>query len=407
MDFSLKKLPNKILIPLIVAVAFTGGFFAHKLTGIYYGFEITKPSPTEFTDTEKGQPVGLDFSLFWDVWNLISERHIDKNEFDLVKMRDGAIAGMLEAIGDPFTSYLPPKESKQFFEDIGGKFSGVGIEIGKRDGVLTVIAPLEDTPAAKAGMLAGDKIIKIDDTITADLELDEAVQLIRGKKGTPVVLTVNRNGDTLEFNIVRDDIKITAVRTKMIDDDIAYIKITTFNQNADSEFEKAAKKIIDTGTEKIILDLRNNPGGLLESAIYIAGWFLESEDIITIEDFGNGELDLYRAAQSGSLKDAKVIVLINQGSASASEIVAGALRDSSGIKLIGETTFGKGSVQEVEHLKDNSSVKYTVARWLTPSGHSIDETGLAPDIEVELTKEDIEEDLDPQLNKAIEIIRDL
>lgn len=407
MEFNLKKLPNRFLIPLIIAVSFIGGFFTRNYL-ISGGFDIVRPAPTVFENINDGEPVGLDFSLFWDVWNIISEKHIDRDGLNLVKLRDGAISGMISAIGDPFTNYLPPKQSQRFMEDIGGKFGGVGIEIGTRDGTLTVIAPLADTPGARAGILAGDKITAVDGTSTVDISLGEAVELIRGPIGTEVVLTINReNAETKDFPIIRAEIKIPAVKWRFIDDDIAYIQLITFNRNMNSQFEKAAKEILEKDIDRIIIDLRNNPGGLLESAINISSWFLDSDEIVVIQDSGDGNKQEFTAFKNGRLKDKKVVILINQGSASASEIVAGALRDNNQTLLIGQTTFGKGSVQDVDQLKNDGSVKYTIARWLTPLEHSIDKTGLDPDIEVEITPENIEADEDPQLDKAIEIIKGL
>jgi carboxyl-terminal processing protease len=404
MEFNPKYWPNKVLIPVVVAIAFVGGFFSKDILRAVNVLEVPEVKYTEFKNIDEGQPAQLDFSLFWDIWELVSDKHIDRSDFDLVKMRDGAISGMLDAIGDPFTSYLPPKETKQFLDDIGGKFSGVGIEIGIRDEGLTVIAPLEDTPADAAGIMAGDRILKVDDVVTADMDLGEVVKLIRGEKGTEVVLTLERDGEVFDIPIIRDDIKIPAVKFSVIDDEIAHLRVVTFNGNVESQFEKYAEEIIDRGIDKIILDLRNNPGGLLDSAIELSSWFLEDNDVVTIEDFGNGMRTEFDAVWNGRLKDRKVVVLINQGSASASEIMAGALRDNNRTLLIGATTFGKGSVQEVEELWDRSSVKYTIARWLTPNGDLIDKTGLEPDIEVEVTKEDLENDFDPQLEKAVEII---
>jgi len=407
MEFNPKYWPNKVLIPLVVAVSFVGGFFIKDGLRAVNVLDVPEIKYTDFKDTDKGQPVELDFSLFWDTWNIVSKRHIDHNEFDLVKMRNGAISGMLKAIGDPFTTYLPPKETKQFMDNIGGKFGGVGIEIGIRDNTLTVIAPLDGTPGDRAGLLSGDKILKVDGTIVADMSLNEAVKLIRGDKGAEVILTIGRNGDIFDVSIIREEIKIPAVKLEILDDNIAHLKVITFNGNVESQFEKYADEIIDKDIEKIILDLRNNPGGLLSSAINLSSWFLDAGDLVTIEDFGNGMRNDFDAVRNAKLKDKKVVILINQGSASASEIMAGALRDNNRTLLIGETTFGKGSVQEVEELKDRSSLKFTVARWLTPSGGSIDDTGLEPDIVIEITKEDLENDRDPQLEKAVEIIRGL
>ncbi len=406
MEFNPKKWPNKILIPVIIAGSLVGGFFIRDIPGINV-FEVSEPNYVGFKNEEENKPVELDFSLFWDVWDIISNRHIDNENFDFVKMRNGAISGMLRAIEDPFTSYFPPKEAKQFLEEIGGKFSGVGIEIGIRDDILTVIAPLDGTPGDRAGILAGDKIIIVDETLTAEMPLSEVVKLIRGPKGSEVVLTINREGDIFEVPIIRQNIKIPAVKISILEGNIAHLKVITFNGNVESQFDKAAKQIIDDNIDKIIIDLRNNPGGLLDSAINLSSWFLDLGDIVTIEDFGDGTQVEFDARENGRLKNKKVVILINGGSASASEIMAGALRDNNSTLLIGEETFGKGSVQEVETLKDRSSLKFTIARWLTPSGGSIDKDGLEPDILVEITEEDIEEDRDPQLDKAVEIIQGL
>jgi len=384
-----------------------GGFFGKDILRAVNVLEVPEIQYTDFKNIDEGQPIELDFSLFWDVWDIITDKHIDSSEFDLVKMRDGAIAGMLGAIGDPFTSYLPPPEAKRFMDDIGGKFGGVGIEIGIRDDILTVIAPLDGTPGDRAGILAKDKILKVDGTITVGMSLSEAVKLIRGDKGTEVILTIGRDDEILDVPIVRAEIKIPAVKLEILENNIAHLKVITFNGNVESQFKKYADEILDKDIDKIILDLRNNPGGLLSSSINLSSWFLDEDDLVTIEDFGNGIRNEFNAVHNARLKGKKVVILINQGSASASEIMAGALRDNNRTLLIGETTFGKGSVQEVEELKDNSSLKFTVARWLTPSGGSIDDTGLEPDIVIEITKEDLENDRDPQLEKAVEIIQGL
>jgi carboxyl-terminal processing protease len=284
------------------------------------------------------------------------------------------------------------------------------MEIGMRKGQLQVIAPLEGTPAQKAGLRAGDKIVKIDDTLTADLTIDEAVDLIRGPEGSKVTLTIYREDweATKEIEIERAVIEIPSLKWEIIEDNIAYIGLYHFTAKASLDFDMAAIEILASPAQKIILDLRNNPGGYLEVAQDIAGWFLERGDIITIEDFGGKEeAKIYRSEGPARLAEYPLVVLINQGSASGSEILAGALRDDRGIKLIGETSFGKGSVQELERLREGSSLKITVAKWLTPNGDLITDVGLEPDIKVELTDEDYEEDKDPQLDKAVEIIKNL
>jgi len=357
-------------------------------------------------------PEEIDFSLFWEVYHRLQEKFVDKGKFDIQKMIYGAISGMVKSLGDPYTVFFPPEETKRFEEDVKGVFEGVGMEIGIKKGQLQVIAPLEGTPAQKAGLRSGDKILKINDTETSDLTIDEAVDLIRGPKGTEVTLTIFREEwkKTKEIKLMRDVIEVPSLKREIKEIDgqkIAYIQLYQFSENASFDFRKAAIEILTSPAQKIILDLRNNPGGYLEVAQDITGWFLEKGKIVVIEDFGQGNEQEYKAQGPGTFSDYKVVILINQGSASASEILAGALRDNRGILLIGEKSFGKGSVQELEKLKEGSSLKITVAKWLTPKGQLITDVGLEPDIKVEMTEEDYEQDRDPQLDKAIEIIKGL
>ena len=357
-------------------------------------------------------PEEIDFSLFWEVYHKLQEKFVDKGKFDTQKMIYGAISGMVKSLGDPYTVFFPPEETKRFEEDVKGVFEGVGMEIGIKKGQLQVIAPLEGTPAQKAGLRSGDKILKINDTETSDLTIDEAVDLIRGPKGTEVTLTIFREEwkKTKEIKLMRDVIEVPSLKREIKEIDgqkIAYIQLYQFSENASFDFRKAAIEILTSPAQKIILDLRNNPGGYLEVAQDITGWFLEKGKIVVIEDFGQGNKQEYKAQGPGTFSDYKIVILINQGSASASEILAGALRDNRGILLIGEKSFGKGSVQELEKLKEGSSLKITVARWLTPKGQLITDVGLEPDIKVEMTEKDYEEEKDPQLDKAIEIIKNL
>jgi len=352
-------------------------------------------------------PQEIDFSLFWEVYHKLQEKFVDKGKFDIQKMIYGAISGMVKSLGDPYTVFFPPEETKRFVEDVKGVFEGVGMEIGIKKGQLQVIAPLEGTPAQRAELRAGDKILKINDTETSDLTVDEAVNLIRGPKGTEVTLTIFREEwlKTKEIKLVRDVIEVPSLKWEMKDENITYIQLYQFSENASADFRKAAIEILESPAQKIILDLRNNPGGYLEVAQDITGWFLEKGKTVVIEDFGQGNKQEYKAQGPGTFSDYKIVILINQGSASASEILAGALRDNRGILLIGEKSFGKGSVQELEKLKEGSSLKITVAKWLTPKGQLITEVGLEPDTKVEMTDKDYEEDKDPQLDKAIEIIK--
>lgn len=398
----------RALIPAIL-ISLVIGFFG----GIgFQKFQEPSGGLKDLINRDLGRPEAVDFSLFWDVWNMVHERHVDRSELDTQKMVFGAIKGMIESIDDPFTVFLEAQESKRLQEDISGEFAGVGIEIGLRDGVLTVISPLDDTPADRAGIIAGDKILNIDGQSTAEINIDEAVSKIRGRRGTKVVLTISRTKgegkEEKDVELIRDRIKVPTVKWAKIEPDIGHIQLFSFNQIAKNEFDKVINELKKQGADKkLILDLRNNPGGLLNLAIDISSYFLEPGHVVVIEDFGNGLREELKSKPNGFLKDTKVVILINKGSASASEIVAGALHDNKNIKLIGEKTFGKGSVQQVEELRFKTALKVTVAKWLTPKGRSISDEGIEPDIKVERTEEDVKNDKDPQLEKAIEEIKKL
>ncbi|UZE92919.1 MAG: S41 family peptidase [Candidatus Nealsonbacteria bacterium] len=363
-------------------------------------------------------PEDINFSLFWEAYHKLQEKFVDKEKIDIQKIIYGAISGMVKSLEDPYTVFLPPEDTKKFKEDVEGVFEGVGMEIGIRKGQVQVIAPLEGTPAQKAGLRAGDKIIKVNDILTMDLTIDEVVSLIRGPRGTEVLLTIYREdwGETQEVGIVRGVIEVPSLKWELLtsqgeaggkDVDIAYIKLYQFSRKAALDFRKASFEILDSPAKKIILDLRNNPGGLLVIAQDIAGWFLESGELVVIEDFRNGNRIEYKSYGNGTFLDYKIVILINEGSASGSEILAGALRDNRDILLIGKKSFGKGSVQELEDLRGGSSLKITIAKWLTPKGQLITGSGLEPDIRVEMSSEDYDEGRDPQLDKAVEVIKNL
>ena len=379
---------------VLISIVFGTGFFIGKLQVIC---PVCKPEE-------------VDFSLFWETWNVLKEKFYQPEKFDTQKMTEGAISGMVKSLGDPYTSFFNPQETKEFFEEAKGTFEGIGIEIDKKKEELVVIAPLEGTPAKRAGIRAGDKILKIDDKETVDLSLEEAVKLIRGPKGTEVKLTISRGDwkEPKEFKISRALIKIPSLKWELKEDDIVYLKLYQFFDRTGDDFRKSAIEILNSPAKKIILDLRNNPGGYLEVAQEISGWFLKRGDIVVIEDFGPGkEKNEYKADGNEKFLDYPIVVLINQGSASASEILAGALRDNRNVLLIGEKSFGKGSIQELEELRGGSSLKITIANWLTPKGQLITDKGLEPDIKVEMSEEDYEQDRDPQLEKALEVIKGL
>jgi len=397
MTFSIRK--KIILVFLFFVIITSSGVF-----GFYFGKSQCLICP----------PEEIDLSLFWETWNKLEEKFVSPEKLDVQKMIYGAISGMVKSLEDPYTTFLNPEDSKKFLEDVTGYFEGAGMEIGIRKGQLQVIAPLEGTPAQEAGLRSGDKIIKINDTLAGDITIDEAVNLIRGTKGTEVTLTIFREEwqTTKEIKIVRAIIEVPSLKWELKEtpegEKIVYLKLYQFSEKASSDFDKAAIEILASPGKKIILDLRNNPGGYLEVARDISGWFLERGQTVVIEDLGQKtEQKIYKATGNAKFLQYPIVILINQGSASASEILAAALRDNLGIKLIGEKSFGKGSVQELENLRGGSSLKITVARWLTPSGEFITDKGLEPDIKVEMTEEDYEAERDPQLDKAIEIIKNL
>lgn len=352
-----------------------------------------------------------DLSRFWKVWELLDERFVSASSTDPVSETeriDGAIRGLVEAYGDPYTVYLPPEDAALFEDDIAGNFQGVGMEVGSRDGVLTVIAPLPGTPAEKAGILSGDKIIRIDEKSTENMSIDAAVKRIRGEKGTEVKFTIFREGDEdlHEITVVRDTINIPTIKTEQRDG-VFIIRLFNFSAVSEAKFEIALREYVRSDKKKLILDLRGNPGGYLQSAVQIASYFLPTGKVIVRENFGEGQEEhVYRSTGRllGDHAPKGMVVLIDRGSASASEILAGALKEHKAATLIGTETFGKGSVQELVDLDGGSSLKVTIARWLTPEGNSISEGGLAPDITVEITATEREKGEDPQLDAAIEYL---
>lgn len=397
-----------ISVILSLSLGFGGGFLFSN-----YNAGRTLPVIQKLVNQDSGKPEEVDFALFWEVWNALNKKYVNPSKLDMQKMIYGAISGMVDSVGDPYTVFFEPKISQKFQEEISGAFGGVGIEVGKRDGVVTVISPLKGTPAFKAGILAGDKVIKVDTKVTADLTIDEVVNLIRGKVGTKVVLTISRNGGSKDYELIREVIKVPSVKWELLNGDVAYLQIYTFSKNVDSDFEEAAQEILKSNATKLIIDLRNNPGGLLDSAINLAGWMLDRGQIVTMEEFRDGTRQEFKSDGNGALKKYPTILLVNGGSASASEILSGALHDNRNIQLVGEKSFGKGSVQELEDFENGSSLKVTIARWLTPNGRSITDLGIEPDVKVELKEVDMASSSfefgkagkDPQLDKALDILK--
>lgn len=336
-------------------------------------------------------------SPFWETWNKLQENFI--GTLDTKKLLYGAISGMVRASGDNYTAFSDPESTKQFKDTLKGSFSGIGAEMGVKNGLVTVIAPLEGSPAQKAGVKAGDIIVAVDkNNVTEDMSLDDVVRQIRGPRGEVVELTlIHKDANkTEDISIVRDDIEVVSVKSE-IKDGIAHISILNFNGDTSMRFLQAAKEATRQNVKGIVLDVRNNPGGYLDSAVDISSQFLQSGLPIVVEK-GKTETT-HRSSGIGILRDIPVVVLINHSSASASEIVAGALQDTLNAKVIGVKSFGKGSVQEVIDLSDGSSLRVTIAKWFTPNGRSINEQGIEPSIVVE-DKEDTPED--EQLQRALE-----
>ncbi|MBI3671372.1 S41 family peptidase, partial [Candidatus Azambacteria bacterium] len=352
---------------------------------------------------------GADFSVFWETWHKIEQKYVGRSKLDKQAMVYGAVEGMVKSLKDPYTSFFEPESAKIFKEDVNGSFSGIGAEIGFRKGLLSIVSPLKDSPAEKAGVKAGDVILKIDKKETTDMSLEEAVAHIRGEKGTDVVLTVAREGSSepKEIKIKRDTIKVPTITSEIKDGNIGYIKLYNFTGDATNEFANTARTLLAKGAERFVIDLRNNPGGFLDSAIDISSMVVQKGDIITIEDFGNGKgKQEYRSKGYGLLENIPIVVLINNGSASASEIFAGAIKGKNKVKVLGEKSFGKGSVQEVVDITDNTFLKVTIAKWLTPDGSSIQDGGITPDIEV-LKPKDEDPKKDIQLEKAMETVKSI
>lgn len=400
----MKKILGSILVVVLVVSIFGGGFWFGK---------NSKPSIEKVTgiqNLEPGKTGVVDFALFWDVWTKVQEEFVNRSKLDYQKMAYGAISGMLGALDDPYTVFFPPEENKAFSQSMQGNLEGIGAEIGNRKGIITIVAPLKDSPAMKVGLKSGDKIYKINDKMAEGLSVEEAVTLIRGPKGTEVALTVLREGWTefKEFKITRAVINVPIVKLEMKqvgDKKIAHLALYQFTDNSVAEFERAVQEILSSDAKGLVLDLRGNPGGYLESAVEMASWFLPSGQVVVSEDFGNGKKEEHKSFGINKLGSFPTVVLIDQGSASASEILAGALRDNLKIQLVGEKSFGKGSVQKLESMGSGTALKVTVAKWLTPSGHSIAEQGLEPDVKIGYTAADAEDGLDPQLDKALELLR--
>ncbi len=348
------------------------------------------------------------FDQFWDVWNKIKSRYVNQ-PVDDVQLFYGAMQGLVGGLNDPYSLYFPPKKADEFAKDLSGEFEGIGAEIGKKDDILTVIAPLPQSPAEKAGLKPGDKVFKIDDLETYNLAVDEAVQKIRGPKGTPVKLLISHDGleKVEEVTVIRDVINVPTIVWEKKDNQIAYLRVSYFNGDTWSQFNKAAKEILEWVPKGIVLDMRSNPGGYLDTSVAVASEWIK-DGIVVKEKFNNDKENVYKTSGKHRMADIKTVVLVDGGTASGAEIVAGALQDYGIAKIVGQKTFGKGSVQDFEVLPDGSAIKLTIAKWYTPKDRQIDKDGIAPDVEVkEMFTKGAEgtKAVDNGLEKAIELLK--
>ncbi len=356
----------------------------------------------------------VDFSEYWLVWDKIKNNYVRQPVKD-IDLFYGSIEGLVASLNDPYSIYFPPKKASQFVESLSGQFEGIGAEIGIRDNLLVIIAPLEDSPAKKAGLQSGDIIVSVNGEDMYGVSIEDAVAKIKGPKGTEVILGILREGwqTPQDFKIIRQVINIPSVKLEWLDDDLAYLRISNFSDNTDSEFEQAVQDILAKKTELngIILDLRDNPGGYLDSSVKVASEWVK-EGVIVKEKFIKDKEKKHYAQGQHRLLNIPTVVLVNGGTASGSEIVTGALQDYGLATIIGQKTFGKGSVQSFELLPDGSALKLTIAKWFTPKDRQIDELGLEPDVEIEKmfeqkpdTNGDKSEDyIDRGLEKARQIL---
>jgi carboxyl-terminal processing protease len=370
------------------AASISGGWLGQQITSIRFG---------------GSKQDSVDFSLYWDVWNRVHRDYVGTvNDQDLFY---SSVKGMVNGLGDPYTVFMNPTEAKRFDEDVTGEFSGIGIEIGIKEEVLTVIAPLDGTPAQKSGLKSGDIIVKIDGKDSSGMSINDAVSKIRGTKDTTVKLTILPKGSSefKELEIKRDTITIKSVKYEVKNGNIGYVRITQFSQDTPEAVKVALNDLKSKNITGIILDLRSNPGGYLDGAQQIASQFISSGVVVSEQEKSGQKKDLYTTSDP-IFPSTPMVVLVDGGSASASEIVAGAIQDRGRAKLIGEKTFGKGSVQNVENLPGGAMLKVTIAKWLTPSGRQINGEGIKPDIEVKMSAADLSAGKDSQLDKAIEIL---
>jgi len=391
-----------------VALYFAGAVFVWLLlatacsSGYLIGQSVTPAAPTAAPSPENAEDL---FAPFWQAWDIVHNQYVDQPVDDLVLMR-GAIKGMMEALGDQHTSYMDPTEYEDATSYLQGEYEGIGAWVNTDADYLTITNPMPGSPAEKAGLQAGDQIIAIDGEDMTSVDPELARLRVLGPKGSSVVLTIQRPSleESFDVTIQRATIVVPSVTSKMLEGDIAYVQIATFGEKTTSELRAALKDLLAQSPKGLIVDLRNNGGGALATAIEVGSEFI-GDGVIMVEQFGDGRQNIFEARPGGEATDIPLVVLVNQWSASASELVAGAIQDRGRGKLVGVVTFGKCTVQNWIPLSDDEgAVKVTIARWLTPNERNIHQVGLTPDVIVEITEEDIEANLDPQLEQALALL---
>lgn len=391
---------SKIVGLILFALVF---YFAGYIIG-HQNLVFEANYKPKIANKELMKPRSVDFGIFWQAWIQVQEKYV--GEADAQKMIYGAVAGMVQSLNDPYSLFMEPGFSKTFLEDLSGSVEGIGAEISIKNNVLTIISPLSSSPAEKAGLKPNDQIVKIGNDLSDGFSLEEAIQKIRGKAGSTVKLTIMREGwgSPQIIEIKREKITIKSVEWRVAADNIGYIKISQFGEDTAELAKQAVQELKVKNVQAVILDLRHNPGGYLESSVEVASLFMP-EGVVVKEKYKDGHIDEEKTTQAPVMAKEKLIVLVDGGSASASEIVAGALQDTGRATLVGEKTFGKGSVQNLSDLADSATLRLTIAKWLTPKNRAIDKQGIEPDVKVELTEDNIKADQDPQLDKAMELAK--
>ena len=409
MNNTIKTILGVFVGLILLAGAFSGGFIAGHLMPAAGGLpalnDFIPGAPEVQPEQQAATPDELEplFAPFWEAWNIVHDQYVEQPVDDQLLMQ-GAIRGMMDALGDQQTFYMEPEVYENETSSLQGQYEGIGAYVDTEGDYLTIVSPIEGSPADQAGLMPGDKVIAIDGEDMTGVAPEEARLKVLGPEGTEVTLTVARDGEPepLEFTITRAQIEIRSAEGKMLEDNIGYIDINTFGEQTTRELRAALDDILSQNPRGIIIDLRNNPGGYLSTAVEVSSEFID-EGVILYEEYGDGRRDTHRALGNGQATDIPLVVLINEGSASASEILAGALQDYERATLVGVKSFGKGSVQNwVPLSNDQGAARVTIARWLTPDERLIDHIGLMPDVVVEMTAEDFESELDPQLDAAME-----